>query len=70
MYGQCTLYRAVWVVYFVAKYAFIWFNLDILFSGCPKWNIEKQNGINIINFSILCIHEYEKGNIFSRIFIY
>ena len=36
-------------------------NLDILVSGCPRWNIVKQND------SILYIHEKEKGNVLSRI---
>ena len=36
-------------------------NLDILFSGCPRWNIVKQNTI-----STLCIHRKEKGNVLSQ----
>ena len=36
-------------------------NLDILFSGCPRWNIVKQNTI-----STLCIHGKEKGNVLSQ----
>ena len=38
-------------------------NLDILFSGCPRWNIVKPN-----TFSTLCIHGKEKGNALSQIY--
>ena len=36
-------------------------NLDILFSGCSRWNIVKQNTI-----STLCIHGKGKGNVLSQ----
>ena len=47
----------------VAKCVFILMNLDILFSGCPRRYILKQNDI-----SILCIHVKEKENILSQIY--
>ena len=40
-------------------------NLDILFSGCPRWNIVKQNTI-----STLCIHGKEKGNVLSQVCLF
>ena len=39
-------------------------NLDFLFSGCPRWNIVKQNDI-----SILCIHEKKKKEKFCLKFM-
>ena len=63
MYGQCTLFRAVWVAFLVAKCVFFLMNLDILFSGCPRWNIVKENDI-----STLCIHGKEKENVLSQIY--
>ena len=35
-------------------------NLDILFSGCPRWNTVKQSDV-----ITLCIHEKEKGNVLT-----
>ena len=51
MYGQCTLYRAVWVAYFVAKISLYLNEFGYFIFQLPfRWNIVKQNDINILCF--------------------